>query len=209
MNEIAIGHSPMKFIIEIAIKNTSNTPKTDSVRAIGLAMHPRLLLFLLLLFPHLTYTSILRVPEDYGGLKAAVLAAAAGDTVQISEGDFSESENCDVQIQVPITIRGAGRDKTIIDCEHKARGIMAVDVMTTPGSNGLIVIENLAIRNGAPPAQLPPIPSPDERRRSKGEPFRPLFQHKSTGRDRVSSRASDGGRRSVEEAGSGLVRSSR
>jgi nitrous oxidase accessory protein NosD len=54
---------------------------------------------------------VLRVPQDYETLQAAVNAAQAGDTVRVSPGTYFES----VRLKSGIRLRGTGAGVTILD----------------------------------------------------------------------------------------------
>ncbi len=51
------------------------------------------------------------VPGDYSTIQAAVDAAAAGDTIRVAAGEYSEMV---VDLQPGVTVEGAGRDQTVL-----------------------------------------------------------------------------------------------
>jgi hypothetical protein len=58
---------------------------------------------------------VVRVPQDYATLQAAVDAAQAGDTVRVSPGKYYES----VRLKSGIRLIGSGAGVTILDAEGK------------------------------------------------------------------------------------------
>ncbi|KRV48119.1 plasmid stabilization protein [Wenjunlia vitaminophila] len=81
--------------------------------------------------------TVLRVPDGYPSIQQAVDVARPGDVVLISSGVYHES----VTVSRPrVVLRGADRDKTVIDGEfRRANGI------TVTGAAS--VVENLTVRN--------------------------------------------------------------
>jgi hypothetical protein len=76
----------------------------------------------------------LNVPADYPTIQKAVNAAKSGDTVLIAPGRYKEA----VEVSTPgITIRGADRNKVIIDGEFKRTNGILVD-----GADN-VTVENL------------------------------------------------------------------
>ncbi|MCF3122581.1 right-handed parallel beta-helix repeat-containing protein [Streptomyces arenae] len=81
--------------------------------------------------------AVLRVPDQYSSIQAAVDVARSGDTVLVSSGVYREA----VAVRRPgVTLRGADRSRTVVDGEFKrANGI------TVTGRSS--VVENLTVRN--------------------------------------------------------------
>lgn len=81
---------------------------------------------------------VLRVPEEFGTIQAAVDAAAEGDLVLIAPGTYTE----DVQVTTDnIVIRGLDRNEVVLDGEfEKNTGIRVV------GADG-VAIENMTAMN--------------------------------------------------------------
>ncbi len=85
--------------------------------------------------------NVIRVPQDYSTIQAAVDAASEDDTVLISERTYSGSGNSNILIQKKITIRSAsGPEKTIIDCQGEGNGFTI---------NSGVTISGLTIANGS------------------------------------------------------------
>lgn len=80
---------------------------------------------------------VIHVPGQYAQIHAAVQAAAAGDTVRVAAGTYSdcthESEGpgstlaC-VVMKSGVTLIGAGPQATVVDAQHLGRGIVALGV---------------------------------------------------------------------------------
>jgi hypothetical protein len=81
--------------------------------------------------------TVLHVPGDAATIQEAVSTARPGDMVLVAEGTYHES----VSITTPdVVLRGADRDKVIIDGEvRRSNGI----VVTASG----VAVENLTVRN--------------------------------------------------------------
>jgi hypothetical protein len=81
--------------------------------------------------------TVLRVPDRYSSIQQAVDIARPGDVVLVSSGVYRES----VTVRRPrVVLRGADRDKTVIDGQfRRANGI------TVTGAES--VVENLTVRN--------------------------------------------------------------
>lgn len=78
------------------------------------------------------------VPDDYDTIQDAVDAAKPGDLVYVREGTYKEAVTVTTE---NIVIRGADRDKTILDGEfEKVNGIFVVD------TNG-VAVENMTAMN--------------------------------------------------------------
>ncbi len=59
------------------------------------------------------YTRLLKVPGDYSTITEALAAARTNDKIRLGEGVFNES----LSLIVKVDLEGAGRDKTIIQCD--------------------------------------------------------------------------------------------
>ncbi len=96
----------------------------------------------------LAQAAVLHVPGDYSTIYAAVQACPVGDTVQVAAGTYYD---CTHQTEGPgaalacvimksgVTLRGAGKDATIIDAQGLGRGIY-VELVNNAR------IENLQVR---------------------------------------------------------------
>ncbi|HOX25164.1 MAG TPA: right-handed parallel beta-helix repeat-containing protein [Candidatus Krumholzibacteria bacterium] len=102
-----------------------------------------------MLGPGAAVADVINVPGDFAQIHAAVQAAAAGDTVQVAAGTYTDcthetegpgSTPACVIMRPGVTLRGAGPDATVIDAETLGRGIFVHD---TDG----VVIEDLQVRN--------------------------------------------------------------
>ncbi|BCS94854.1 hypothetical protein DSLASN_04860 [Desulfoluna limicola] len=104
--------------------------------------------------------NVLRVPQDYSTIQAAVDAAVDNDTVVISDGTYTSTENVKILAEKRITIRSVnGPEKTIIDCQGNGIGIVVNNGVTISGltvtnasrggirGNGTSTIENCIIKN--------------------------------------------------------------
>jgi len=84
--------------------------------------------------------TVINVPADYPTIQEAVNAATAEDTISVAAGKYPEN----LEITTPVTIRGASRDRCIIDGGKQGRVITV-----NTGSNSLpVVISDLTVRNG-------------------------------------------------------------
>jgi len=78
--------------------------------------------------------NVIRVPQDYSTIQAAVDAAVDDDTVVISDGTYTGDGNINILAEKKITIRSVnGPEKTIIDCQGNGIGIMVDDGVTISG----------------------------------------------------------------------------
>lgn len=68
----------------------------------------------------LVSSEVLRVPEDFSGIQAAIDAALPGDTVLVGPGVFTES----VHLRTGISLRGSGAGQTILDAQGAARTLV-------------------------------------------------------------------------------------
>jgi hypothetical protein len=96
----------------------------------------------------LAQAAVLHVPGDYSTIYAAVQACPAGDTVQVAAGTYNDcthetegpgSTPACVIMKSGVTLRGAGKDATIIDAQGLGRGIYVAAVSD-------VRIENLQVR---------------------------------------------------------------
>lgn len=85
----------------------------------------------------------LKVPGDYDTIDKAIAAAQPDDIVEIGEGEYDLSKNTTsgVVIDKPLTLRGAGMDKTIL--KGGSKSLIGIRV---PETDGAVRIENLAVR---------------------------------------------------------------
>ncbi len=84
--------------------------------------------------------AILKVPQQYGTIQAAVNAAQEGDTVRVAPGSFTEHVRIEGKA---ITLAGAGAAQTSIDGGGTGR------VVTVSGTGtGLVTIAGFTLRNG-------------------------------------------------------------
>ncbi len=97
----------------------------------------------------LASAGVLHVPGDYSQIHDAVQACAAGDTVLVAAGTYTdcthptegpESTNACVIMKSGVTLRGAGTDLTIIDAQETGRGIFIENVANCR-------VENLQIKS--------------------------------------------------------------
>ena len=91
--------------------------------------------------PHLSpvRAGVLRVPEDYGTIVAAITAAQAGDVVEVSPGYYEERT---LRISKPITLRGeAGAAETVI-----ADSASPTNMLLVTATTGTVVVEGLTLR---------------------------------------------------------------
>ncbi len=80
------------------------------------------------------FASVINVPADQPTVAAAIAAAAAGDTIKLAPGTYTEK----LVVDKPLTIKGADRDTTIITC-----GIDEGDVAIT--ANADLTLEYLTV----------------------------------------------------------------
>ncbi|MFN3821298.1 MAG: hypothetical protein ACK4OO_03105, partial [bacterium] len=79
--------------------------------------------FILCATAGLVWGRTLRVPQDYGTIRAAVNAARANDTILIAEGTYRDTGNINIRLTVPLTITSVrGPMQTIIDGEFNVNG---------------------------------------------------------------------------------------
>lgn len=96
--------------------------------------------------------------EPSTGIADSMAVLRSGDTLQLSAGLYSGSQNCDLQFSdfANISVIGAGRDSTIIDCEFSR--CLTVRNCTD------FVIDSLQFRNGRTPAFIASSSVPSEKR---------------------------------------------
>ena len=103
---------------------------------------------LLLLLAATAGATVIHVPGDHALIHDAVQAAAAGDTVQVAAGTYTDcthetegpgSTPACVIMKAGVTLRGAGSGQTVIDAQGLGRGIFVEGIAG-------VVIENLAVR---------------------------------------------------------------
>ncbi|ATC65774.1 hypothetical protein CMV30_18485 [Nibricoccus aquaticus] len=73
--------------------------------------------------PLLISAATLRVPEDYALIQRAIAAAAPADTIVIAAGTYREN----LFINKPLTLRGAGSDKTTILAPNRSLAIARIE----------------------------------------------------------------------------------
>ncbi|MBG70545.1 MAG: hypothetical protein CMN06_10620 [Roseibacillus sp.] len=66
------------------------------------------------------YTRLLKVPGDYSTITEALAAARTNDKIRLGEGVFNES----LSMNVKVDLEGAGRGKTIIQCEAQKASVL-------------------------------------------------------------------------------------
>lgn len=74
-------------------------------------------------FPLISSAATLRVPEDFSLIQRAIAAAAPNDTVVIAPGAYHEN----LFINKPLTLRGAGSDKTTIIAPNRLLAIARIE----------------------------------------------------------------------------------
>ncbi|GEM_PF-2770510 len=84
-----------------------------------------------------------RVPEDYASVQEAVDAVAPGGVVELGPGEFSAAEIGGATLGKPITLRGAGRERTKLVAERPG-GIL----LSIPGGVTGVRIEGLSLVPG-------------------------------------------------------------
>lgn len=115
----------------------------------------RLLLLAVLLIPTTSHSATYVVdPQgtgDYPTIQAAVAAARDGDEIVLTDGVFTGAGNRNVVLgQKRLVIRSESGDpvRTIVDCEHAARGFsFGASSASTPPA----LLEGITVRNGAAP----------------------------------------------------------
>lgn len=127
---------------DLAARRKEHNMKSASTRALSLAV------VIACLWAGAAGAVTRNVPAQYATIHAAVQAAAAGDTVRIAAGTFTDcthptegvgSTPACVILKSGVTIRGAGPAATIIDAQSLGRGIFGEGV-----SN--VRVENLQVR---------------------------------------------------------------
>jgi len=101
------------------------------------------LVICLLLISSFAMAEILRVPDDYETVQAAINNADSGDTILIAKGVYSEF-NLQVRNKENIIILGEGIDQTIFDAEIAEGNPSSFLVVTDSKS---IVIDGITIKN--------------------------------------------------------------
>ena len=66
------------------------------------------------------YTRLLKVPGDYSTITEALAAARTNDKIRLGEGVFNES----LSMNVKVDLEGAGRGKTVIQCEAQKASVL-------------------------------------------------------------------------------------
>lgn len=91
-------------------------------------------------------TGIIRVPEDYATIQAAIDASDDGDSILVASGTYTGIGNTDIDFDGhAVTLQGGrdGRGESVIDCEGSHRGFLFIN-----GEDETSVLEGFTIRNG-------------------------------------------------------------
>lgn len=91
--------------------------------------------------PKLGPGKVIKVPEIFPTIQAAIDSAVAGDVVLVGAGEFKEN----LIMKNGVSVVGAGADKSILDGERKGATVYFKD---TPDKNTRI--ENFTIKNASP-----------------------------------------------------------
>ncbi len=78
--------------------------------------------------PILVSAATLPAPDDYTLIQRAIVAAAPADTIVIAAGTYREN----LFIDKPLTLRGAGSDKTAIVAPHRLLAIARIEYYYGP-----------------------------------------------------------------------------
>ncbi len=92
--------------------------------------------------PHTPPGNRIQVPQDYPTIQAAIDAAQPGDIVQVAAGTYAEPQ---ILITNPISVIGAGADKTTIDGGQKS--IPAVGMVRILVNDGDVVFSGFNLIN--------------------------------------------------------------
>ena len=84
--------------------------------------------------------AVLKVPQQYSTIQAAVNAAQEGDTVRVAAGTYAERVFI---LGKAITLAGAGADKTTIDATQNGRPLTVSNTGT-----GQVTVAGFTLRNG-------------------------------------------------------------
>ena len=86
--------------------------------------------------------AVIRVPADQPTLRAAVIAAAAGDTILIADGTYTGPDNREITLDKSLTIQSEnGYAATILDAELQGRFLSIADALQ-------ITLTGLTFKNG-------------------------------------------------------------
>ena len=93
----------------------------------------------------ITNAATLRVPAQYATIQQALTAGQAGDTIEVSNGTYTGSNNTNLNFGgKDMTLRSTGgAENCIIDCQQAARGFLFDDDETLAA-----VVDGFTIRNG-------------------------------------------------------------
>jgi hypothetical protein len=110
-------------------------------------MHTRLHLVFLSLFAasRCLTAATLRVPQDYDVIQRAIWAAAPGDTITVSPGEYRE----EIVLPKRLVLQGAGVGKTVIIGPDRH-----TPVISSYADSGVVVIRDLTVKH------VPATPSP-------------------------------------------------
>jgi len=141
IDEISLGvdlaglkHGEYACTLTVAAQDAPNSPRTIDVT--------------------LNISGILRVPEHFPTIQAAIDAAIDGDEIVLADGRYTGEGNRAIDYRgKSITVRSEnGPEKCIIDCEGKARGFYFHSNETRDA-----VLEGVTLRNGFVPPTWPQL----------------------------------------------------
>jgi parallel beta-helix repeat protein len=104
---------------------------------------------------HAAWAAVLRVPQDYATIQAAMDHAAAGDTVVIAPGTYTGAGNTDVEIRKAVTVRGIAPGDpcsvagTVIDCQGAGRAFRFRGEQSSPAVLAGLTITGGRAKNGS------------------------------------------------------------
>lgn len=87
-----------------------------------------------------TYAWAATTPVAPGGdLSTTVAAGASGDVFELEKGTYTFSSAMTIDGEKTITLKGAGMDETILDCEHKGRAFVI--------NKGTLILKDLTVQH--------------------------------------------------------------